>query len=155
MGHNIIFGVYHRFWMVMFSACKRQHFEVVLTWRDKRRMKVTLFWFSWWLKLWPENDWTVYNRIFHAIFSFHIVFKVTVVFDNSISGYVWPYNFFYQYMEWRSYVMRCTILDQTLTNSVRIVGQNAILTSQNAFEWPSQESVSQSICMAFKLLFDI
>ena len=30
--------------------------------------------------------------------------------------------------------MRCAILDQTLTNGVRMVGQNAILTSSNAFE---------------------
>ena len=37
--------------------------------------------------------------------------------------------------------MRCTIWHQTL-NGVRMVGQNAVLTSYNAFEWLSQESVS-------------
>ena len=40
------------------------------------------------------------------------------------------------------FVMRCAILDQTLINGVRMVGQNAVLTSSNAFEWLSQESVS-------------
>ena len=36
------------------------------------------------------------------------------------------------------YVMRYAILDQTLTNGVRMVGQNAILTSLSAFERPIQ-----------------
>ena len=40
------------------------------------------------------------------------------------------------------YVMHCVIWYQTLKSGVRMVGQNAVLTSQNAFEWLSQESVS-------------
>ena len=42
------------------------------------------------------------------------------------------------------YVIRCAIWYQMLKNGVRMVGQNAVLTSQNAFEWLSQESVSLS-----------
>ena len=38
--------------------------------------------------------------------------------------------------------MHSAILDQTLTNDVRMVGQNAVVTSWNAFERFSQESVS-------------
>ena len=38
--------------------------------------------------------------------------------------------------------MRCAIWYQTLKNGVRMVGQNAVLTSWNAFEWLSLESVS-------------
>ena len=40
--------------------------------------------------------------------------------------------------------MRCAIWYQTLKHCVRMVGQNAVLTSWNAFEWLSQESVSLS-----------
>ena len=39
------------------------------------------------------------------------------------------------------YVTRSAIWYQTLKNSVRMVGQNAVLASKNAFEWVSQESV--------------
>ena len=38
--------------------------------------------------------------------------------------------------------MRCAIWYQKLKNGVRMVGQNAILTSQNAFEWLSQKTIS-------------
>ena len=37
--------------------------------------------------------------------------------------------------------MRCTIWYQTLKNGAQMVGQNAALTSWNAFEGLSQESV--------------
>ena len=40
--------------------------------------------------------------------------------------------------------MRCAIWYQTLKNGVRVVGQNAGLSSLNALEWQSQESVSLS-----------
>ena len=39
-------------------------------------------------------------------------------------------------------VMRCAIWYQTLKNGVRMVGQKTVVTSQNASEWLSQESVS-------------
>ena len=61
------------------------------------------------------------------------------------------------------YEMRCAIWYRTLKNDVRMVGQNAVLTSKNAFEWLGQKSVSVSpfdgiqtrishlpICMACK-----
>ena len=35
---------------------------------------------------------------------------------------------------------------------VQMVGQNAVLTSKNALELLSQKSISQSVCMALKLL---
>ena len=38
--------------------------------------------------------------------------------------------------------MRCAIWYQTRKKGIRMVGQNAIQTSKNAFEWLSQESVS-------------
>ena len=38
--------------------------------------------------------------------------------------------------------MCCAICYQTLKNRVQMVGQNAVLTSYNAFESLSQESVS-------------
>ena len=38
--------------------------------------------------------------------------------------------------------MHCAIWYQTLKGEVRMLGQNAVLTSLNAFEWLSQESVS-------------
>ena len=38
--------------------------------------------------------------------------------------------------------MRCAICYQTFKNGVPTVGQNAVLTSQNALEWLSQKSVS-------------
>ena len=40
------------------------------------------------------------------------------------------------------FVMRCAIWHQTLKNGVRMVGQNPVLTSYNALEQLSQESVS-------------
>ena len=52
-------------------------------------------------------------------------------------------------------MMHCAIWYQTLKHGVRMVGQNAILTSYNAFECLSQESISLSVCMAFKPLSDI
>ena len=42
----------------------------------------------------------------------------------------------------KTIVMRCAIWYQTLKNGVRMVGQKAVVTSQNASEWLSQESVS-------------
>ena len=41
----------------------------------------------------------------------------------------------------RLYVIRCMIWYQMLKNGIRMVGQNAFLTSQNVFEWLSQESI--------------
>ena len=38
--------------------------------------------------------------------------------------------------------MRCAIWYQMLKNGVLTVGQNAIVTSQNALEWLGQKSVS-------------
>ena len=38
--------------------------------------------------------------------------------------------------------MRCTIWYQTLKIDVGMVGQNAVLTSETAFEWLSQESMT-------------
>ena len=53
-------------------------------------------------------------------------------------------------------VMRCAIWYQTFKSGVRLVGQNAVLTSYNAFEWLSQESVSLNLfAWHFKLLVDI
>ena len=46
------------------------------------------------------------------------------------------------------YVMRCAIWYQTLKKDVRMVDQNAVLTK-------SEKRFSQSVCMAFKPLFDI
>ena len=37
------------------------------------------------------------------------------------------------------------IWDQTLKNSVQMVGQNAILIRYNALQWLSQESVSLNL----------
>ena len=39
-------------------------------------------------------------------------------------------------------MMRCAIWYQTLKNGLRMVGQNAALTSLNVLEWISQKSVS-------------
>ena len=50
------------------------------------------------------------------------------------------------------YVMRCAIWYQMLKNGVRMVGQNAVLTSQNAFEWLSQESVSLNLFACIQTL---
>ena len=40
-----------------------------------------------------------------------------------------------------AYVMRCAIWYQTLLNGVRMVDQNAVLTSYNVLEWLGQESI--------------
>ena len=40
------------------------------------------------------------------------------------------------------YLMSWAIWYQTLKNGVQMVGPNAVITSYNAFQWLSQESVS-------------
>ena len=56
----------------------------------------------------------------------------------------------------RVYVARCALWYQTLKNGVLMVGQNAVLTSGNVLEeLIHQKSVSQSFCIAFKLLFGV
>ena len=41
----------------------------------------------------------------------------------------------------KSHMMCCAILDQMPKNGIQMVSQNAVLTSYNAFEWITQESV--------------
>ena len=41
--------------------------------------------------------------------------------------------------------MCCAIWYQMFKNDIQMVGQNAVLTSKNAFEWLSQESVSLNV----------
>ena len=45
--------------------------------------------------------------------------------------------------------MYCAICYETLKNGVQMVGQNAVRTAK------SEKRFSQSVCMAFKLLFDV